>query len=96
MAKQNNPYLKKATGTAKAPVSVDRKRHGLGRGLGSLIPDAPAMPLTVAAAAPSQSGGDLELKIMDIERSPYQPRRDFAEEIPYRKHIQKRDSAPSA
>ena len=82
MAKQNNPYLKKATGTAKAPVSVDRKRHGLGRGLGSLIPDAPAVPLTVAAPVPatSQPSGDLELKIMDIERSPYQPRRDFAEE----------------
>ena len=82
MAKQNNPYLKKATGTAKAPVSVDRKRHGLGRGLGSLIPDAPAVPLTVAAPVPaiSQPSGDFELKIMDIERSPYQPRRDFAEE----------------
>ena len=82
MAKQNNPYLKKATGTAKAPVSVDRKRHGLGRGLGSLIPEAPAVPLTVAAPVPaiSQPSGDFELKIMDIERSPYQPRRDFAEE----------------
>lgn len=80
MAKQNNPYLKKATGTAKAPVSVDRKRHGLGRGLDSLIPDSPAAPLKVAAPAPAHNGGDLELKIMDIERSPYQPRRDFSEE----------------
>ena len=80
MAKQNNPYLKKATGTAKAPVSVDRKRHGLGRGLGSLIPEASAVPLKVAAPASSASGGELELRILDIERSPYQPRRDFAED----------------
>jgi ParB family chromosome partitioning protein len=81
VSKQTNPYLKKATGTSKAPVSVDRKRHGLGRGLGSLIPDTPSVPLpaspVVAASAP---GGTLELKIMHIERSPYQPRRDFAEE----------------
>ena len=81
MAKQNNPYLKKATGTSKAPVSVDKKRHGLGRGLGSLIPDAPAVPLAVPSApVASAQGGQLELKIMDIERSPYQPRRDFREE----------------
>ena len=70
MAKQDNPYLKKVTGTAKAPVSVDRKRHGLGRGLGSLIPDSVAVPLSVPAASPSPGGGELELKIMDIERSP--------------------------
>ena len=81
MAKQNNPYLKKATGTAKAPVSVDRKRHGLGRGLGSLIPDSPAVPLKVdSVPVPAAGGGALELRIMDIERSPYQPRRDFREE----------------
>ena len=32
------------------------------------------------AALPVQAGQVLELPIMDIERSPYQPRRDFAEE----------------
>lgn len=79
MARQTNPYLKKATGTAKSPVVVDRKRHGLGRGLGSLIPDTPPAALAVPSAAVPQTG-DLTLKIMDIERSPYQPRRDFAEE----------------
>ena len=75
---RQNPYLKKATGTAKAPVAVDKRRHGLGRsvdfggGVGSLLGAGPAVP-----AAGSQA---LELKIADIERSPYQPRRDFREE----------------
>ena len=81
MAK-SNPYLKKATGTAKAPVpSVDRKKHGLGRsvnfggGVGSLLGAAP-VPV-VLAQGPQQV---LELKINDVERSPYQPRRDFRED----------------
>jgi len=73
-----NPFLKKATGTAKAPVSVDKKKHGLGRsvnfggGVGTLLGAAPV--------APAASQQILELKILDIERSPYQPRRDFREE----------------
>ena len=77
MAKQN-PFLKKATGTAKAPVAVDKKKHGLGRsvdfggGVGTLLG---AKPAAVSVAAQT-----LELKILDIERSPYQPRRDFREE----------------
>ena len=77
MAKQN-PFLKKATGTSKAPVAVDKKKHGLGRtvdfggGVGNLLGAAPA-----AVPVASQA---LELKILDIERSPYQPRRDFREE----------------
>ena len=82
MAKQNSPYLKKATGTSKAPVAVDRKKHGLGRsvdfgkGVGGLLGAA-----TIAPVAPVASPGvPLELKIQDIERSPYQPRRDFKEE----------------
>lgn len=86
MAKQN-PYLKKATGTAKAPVAVDKKRHGLGRGLESLMPRASAVPKSVVGnvgASPvadaSAVGRPLELPIMDIERSPYQPRRDFKED----------------
>ena len=80
MAKAN-PFLKKATGTAQAPVSVDKKKHGLGRsvnfgvGVGGLLGAKPIAPV----AAVSQV---LELKINDIERSPYQPRRDFrAEEL---------------
>ena len=77
MAKQN-PFLKKATGTAKAPVAVDKKKHGLGRsvdfggGVGTLLG---AKPAVVSAASQT-----LELKILDIERSPYQPRREFREE----------------
>jgi len=77
---KSNPFLKKATGTSKAPVSVDKKKHGLGRsvnfggGVGSLLGTSPVVP---AVSAASQV---LELKILDIERSPYQPRRDFKEE----------------
>ena len=79
MAK-SNPFLKKATGTAKAPVAVDKKRHGLGRsvdfggGVGSLLGATPVV------AVPTSVSQVLELKINDIERSPYQPRRDFREE----------------
>lgn len=76
MAK-GNPYLKKATGAAKVPVAADRRKHGLGRsvdfggaGVSGLLGAAPA-------AVPGQP---LELKIADIERSPYQPRREFREE----------------
>ena len=79
MAKPN-PFLKKATGTSKAPVSVvDRKKHGLGRsvdfggGVGSLLGAKPIVP----PLGPQQA---LELPINDIARSPYQPRRDFREE----------------
>ena len=82
MAKPN-PFLKKATGTSKAPVSVvDRKKHGLGRsvdfggGVNSLLGAKPIAPV-VPAAVPQQA---LELPINDIARSPYQPRRDFREE----------------
>ena len=82
MAKQNNPYLKKATGTSKAPVAVDRKKHGLGRsvdfgkGVNGLLGTVPVVPVAQVPAP----GVPLELKIQDIERSPYQPRRDFKEE----------------
>lgn len=82
MAKQN-PFLKKATGAQRAPASVEKKKHGLGRGFSSLIPTGPAVADPVGgamAALPVQAGQVLELPIMDIERSPYQPRRDFAEE----------------
>ena len=83
---KDNPFLKKATGAQKAPASVDtRKKHGLGRGLSSLIPTT-AVPAPVAsparqpAAAPAAESPLRELPIMDIERSPYQPRREFREE----------------
>ena len=75
---KDNKFLKKATGTSKAPVALDRKRHGLGRsvdfggGVGGLLGAA-----TAVVPAASQV---LELKILDIERSPYQPRRDFRED----------------
>ena len=63
-----NPFLKKATGTSKAPVALDKKKHGLGRsvnfggGVGSLLGAAPVVPAAVSQI--------LELKINDIERSP--------------------------
>ena len=73
-----NKFLKKATGTEQAPVAADRKKHGLGRsvdfggGVNSLLGAKPAVPMA--------GGQALELRILDIERSPYQPRRDFREE----------------
>lgn len=78
MSKQN-PFLKKATGAGKAPASVEKKSRGLGRGLDGLLNSA--KPAIATAAAPQSSAGDgiFELPIMDIERSPYQPRRDFHE-----------------
>lgn len=83
MAAKGNPFLKKATGAAKAPARVEKK-HGLGRGLGSLIPTAAAsaatVPSPVAVAPRAEAGAPLELRILDIERSPYQPRRYFKEE----------------
>ena len=88
-AKPSNPFLKKATGGSKSPVAQDgRKRHGLGRGLDSLIPSSAKAvaaasafdkaPLAAPAAA-AQPGVPLELNILEIERSPFQPRRDFKE-----------------
>ena len=77
MSRQSQ-FLKKPTGAAKAPVVADRKRHGLGRsvdfsgGVNGL--------LGTPAAAMAVSGQALELPIMEIERSPFQPRRDFDEE----------------
>ncbi len=74
---KGNPFLKKATGTGKAPAVVDKKKHGLGRsvnfggGVGGLLGSSPTLPVVGAQA--------MELPIMDIERSPYQPRKDFKE-----------------
>lgn len=71
MAKEN-PFLKKATGTSKAPVAVDKKKH-LGRGLDGLLGKS-------VIGVPMANPQVLELPILDIERSPYQPRRDFRED----------------
>lgn len=89
---QKNPYLKKATGAQKAPARVEKK-HGLGRGLDSLIPGkgsvavqpavtrVPVAPVAPAAPVPppQPKTGIIELPIAEIERSPYQPRREFKE-----------------
>jgi len=81
-----NTFLKKATAVPKAAARPEKK-HGLGRGLDSLIPSAPVAPVVKPAAvpptaptAPAAAGVPLEIPIADIERSPYQPRRDFREE----------------
>ena len=91
--KQQNPFLKKATNPAAS--SGGRKRHGLGRGLDSLIPSsskaaaastagalskAPAPAVAPRSQQDAAPGAPLELRISEIERSPYQPRRDFKEE----------------
>ena len=90
MSQKNNSFLKKATGAQKAPARVEKK-HGLGRGLDSLIPSRPvdagalnpapiSLPKVPAPAVAAEPGAPLELPILDIERSPYQPRKDFKEE----------------
>ena len=84
-SRQQSKFLKKATGAAKAPAAaVSRKRHGLGRsvdfsgGVDGLLGAPGAMPVAMSAAQA------LELPIMEIERSPFQPRRDFNEEELYK------------
>ncbi len=83
MAK-GSPYLKKATGAAKASVASDRKKRGLGRsidfgnGVDGLLGAPSVVPKALAPGAPA--GVVMELPILDIGRSPYQPRRDFREE----------------
>jgi len=83
MAK-TSPYLKKATGAQRAPASVEKRKHGLGRGFSSLIPTPSSVPpvqaATPSAASDNSEGRVIELPILEIERSPYQPRRDFGEE----------------
>lgn len=76
--KSRNPFLKKATGAQAAPARLEKK-HGLGRGLGTLLGEKPASVQTVVPVVPVASI-PLELPILDIERSPYQPRREFKDE----------------
>lgn len=80
MAK-SNPYLKKATGASKDSAASDKRKRGLGRtidfgnaGVDGLLGSTPPAPVVAQGHAP------LELPILEIERSPYQPRRDFREE----------------
>ena len=89
-----SPFLKKAKGESKSAPALPKKRHGLGgRGLDSLLThNAPQVPEPIVRepAAPQPpppppqpadpATGFVELNILDIERSPYQPRRDFKEE----------------
>lgn len=86
--KKDNPFLKKATETPGVSVRSE-KRHGLGRGLDSLLsaPTAkraasvPPQPAAAFAPAPVREGS-LEVVIADIDRCPFQPRREFkAEEL---------------
>ena len=86
MAKAN-PFLKKPVQAGKdKPARLERKK-GLGRGLDSLlVPSgagaAPAPAATFANEAKAQPAqpASFELSIAEIERSPYQPRRDFNDE----------------
>lgn len=82
---KNPQFLKKPTaGAAKAPARSEKK-HGLGRGLDSLIaakpPEAgPGAAVPALREAPARADTPFELPINEIARSPYQPRRDFKEE----------------
>ena len=81
---KNNKFLKKATVSDKQALHP-AKRRGLGRGMDSLIPSrenpVPApMPEEASPATTRPETQIQELVIADIERSPYQPRRDFREE----------------
>ena len=60
-------------------MKAERKRRALGKGLGSLIPDAPppGVALGDAAAGP---GTPLEVPVGQIQPNPHQPRRHFDEE----------------
>ena len=77
----NNKFLKKAQ---KDPVPSAKKGRGLGRGLDGLLaaPAQEAAAPVLSKPIPAIGGTPLELKIAEIERSPYQPRREFkAEEL---------------
>jgi len=54
-------------------------RHGLGRGLGALLPGAPSTGLESAGSdtASREGGGVREIPVQDIAPNPKQPRKDF-------------------
>jgi ParB family chromosome partitioning protein len=80
-----NKFLKKPTSSVKSDSPTGKKR-GLGRGIDSLLPKvvsvAEEKPVVVNVPTSDlpQEIPPVELVIADIERSPYQPRRDFREE----------------
>lgn len=91
--KKSNPFLKKAAGPK--PPNRRQMKGGLGTGLDSLLGEAPAKsaatPSAPAAAAqrpvpvqrpvPAQpANAVIEVPPLDIERSPWQPRTEFAED----------------
>ncbi len=59
-------------------------KHGLGRGLGALMGGAAAAPVAApapaAAAAPKADSSVMRVPLDSIQKSPWQPRRVFAEE----------------
>ena len=63
-------------------MSSAKKGRGLGRGLDGLLaaPAAETAAPVLSKPIPAIGGTPLELKIVEIERSPYQPRREFKEE----------------
>ena len=78
MAK-GNPYLKKATGAAKAPASVAGRKHGLGRKVDFGAAGVDGLLGRIPSAPPPSAGQALELPLAELERSPFQPRREFSE-----------------
>ena len=79
MAK-SNPYLKKPVGPASAPRTDGKRRHGLGRGLDSLLGGSTPVAAPMPAPAADVPGRQLELPVAELERSPFQPRQEFGEE----------------
>ncbi len=60
-------------------MKAERKRRALGKGLGSLIPDAPPPGVALGEAA-AGTGTPLEVPVGQIQPNPHQPRRHFDEE----------------
>ena len=90
--KKPNPFLKKAAGPK--PPNRRQIKRGLGTGLDSLLGEAPAktaatpsvvvtLPPVVSIPPPKvamPANSVIEVPPLDIERSPWQPRTEFAEE----------------
>ena len=79
---QHSPYLKKATGESRASAAIDRRKRGLGRSVdfGGAGVDGLLGSAGVPSSLAESRGAPAELPILEIERSPYQPRRDFRED----------------
>ena len=86
--KKPNPFLKKAAGPK--PPNRRQIKRGLGTGLDRLLgeapaqtaatPSIPAAPPPAPAVPPLPDNAVIEVPPMDIERSPWQPRTDFADD----------------